>query len=143
MRAVFFAALGVVGLAACATSSHVLVGTPRAPIAPSEVRVYSDPPRYYDRIAILDASSERSFQFGDQAKVDAAIERLKREAAKLGANGVLFQGTGDKPGVVIGTGGSSVSMGGHSSVGVGLGLSHQMMHKVVHGEAIYVPPNAP
>ena len=130
-------------LAACATSSHVLVGKPRPPISAADVQVYSEPPRYYDRIAILDASSEGSFQFGDQAKVAAALERLKREAAKLGANGILFQGTGEKAGMVIGTGGSSVSMGGNSAVGIGLGLSHQLMHKVVHGEAIYVPPNAP
>ncbi|MEY4761356.1 MAG: hypothetical protein RLZZ200_1212, partial [Pseudomonadota bacterium] len=115
----------------------------RPPIPVEQVRVYLEPPRYYDRIAILDASSERSFQFGDQAKVDAALERLKQEAAKLGANGVLFQGTGDKPGMVIGTGGSSVSMGGNSSVGIGLGMSRQLMHKVAHGEAIYVPPDLP
>lgn len=134
---------GVLFLAACATSSHVMVGKARPPVSPADVRVYMEPPRHYDRIAILDASSEGSFQFGDQAKTDAALERLRREAAKLGANGVLFQGAGEKPGMVIGTGGSSVSMGGNSSIGVGLGLSRQLMHKVVHGEAIYVPPNAP
>jgi hypothetical protein len=129
--------------AACSTTSHVMIGKARAPLKPEQVTIYMEPPAQYEQIAIIDASSEMSMQFGDQAKIDAALARLKREAAKLGANGVLFQGTGDKPGAVIGTGGSNVSFGSNSAVGIGLGLSNQLMHKVAHGTAIYVPGAAP
>ena len=132
-------------LAGCSTSSHVMIGKARAPIPVTQVTVYMEPPPRYEQIAIIDASSEGSMQFGDQAKIDAALARLKSEAAKLGANGVLFQGSGDKPGAVIGTGGSNVSFGSNSAVGLGIGLSNQLMHKVVHGTAIYVseaPPAA-
>jgi hypothetical protein len=55
---------------------------------------------------------------------------------------VLFHGAADRPGAVIGTGGSGVSFGTNSAIGVGIGLSSQLMHKVVHGIAIYVG-NAP
>ena len=136
------AALGLL-LAGCSTTSHVMIGKARAPIPAAQVTVYMEPPPKYEQIALIDASSEGSLQFGDQAKLDAALARLKAEAAKLGANGVLFQGSGDKPGAVIGTGGSNVSFGSNSAVGIGIGLSNQLMHKVVHGTAIYVSDPAP
>ena len=120
-----------------------MIGKARAPIPAAQVTVYMEPPPKYEQIALIDASSEGSLQFGDQAKLDAALARLKAEAAKLGANGVLFQGSGDKPGAVIGTGGSNVSFGSNSAVGIDIGLSNQLMHKVVHGTAIYVADPAP
>ena len=133
-------------LAGCSTSSHVMIGKARTPIPVTRVTVYMEPPPKYEQIAIIDASSEGSMQFSDQAMIDTALGRLKKEAAKLGANGVLFQGTGDKPGMVIGTGGSNVSFGSNSSVGIGLGMSRQLMHKAAHGLAIFVseePPVSP
>jgi hypothetical protein len=136
------AALGVL-LGGCATSSHVMIGKARPPIPVTQVTVYMEPPAHYEQIAIIDASSEGSLQFGNQAMIDAALARLKQQAAKLGANGVLFQGSGDKPGAVIGAGGSNVSFGSNSSVGIGIGLSNQLMNKVVHGTAIYVPEVSP
>ena len=125
-------------LAGCSTSSHVMIGKARTPIPVARVMVYMEPPPKYEQIAIIDASSEGSMQFSDQAMIDTALGRLKKEAAKLGANGVLFQGTGDKPGMVIGTGGNNVSYGSNSAVGIGVGMSGQLMNKIAHGVAIYV-----
>jgi hypothetical protein len=42
-------------LAACSTSSHVLVGAARPPIAPESVRVYLQPPPHYEEIATINA----------------------------------------------------------------------------------------
>ena len=48
------AASSVLLLAGCATS-HILTGTPRAPINPAEVRVYyGDPGVPYEEIALLE-----------------------------------------------------------------------------------------
>jgi hypothetical protein len=47
-------------LAGC-VSSHVLVGTPRPPISPEQVKVYLHPPAKYEEIALLDTSSRASF----------------------------------------------------------------------------------
>jgi len=84
-------------LAGCATPhSHVVVGTQRAPISPNQVRVYLHPPARYEEVAIVDASSRESLAFTDQQKMDRVIERLKEEAAGLGANGILLEGVGDE-----------------------------------------------
>jgi hypothetical protein len=91
-------------------------------------------------IATLDASSKSAFGTGGQKSVDKVIERLKIEAAKLGANGVILQGFSDAETGSIGTGVGSDSYGNHSAVGVGVGGSLGIYKKTGHGDAIYVPP---
>ena len=127
-------------LAGCSTSSHVIIGTPRPPISPDEVRIYMQPPPKYDTIASLNASSQGSFAITSQQNMDVAISRMKEEAAKLGANGVLLQGVADSTGGSIGAGGGSTSYGPSSSHGVGVGGSFALTNKVTAGIAIYVPP---
>jgi len=133
----FFAAALLVG---CAAESHVLVGTARAPISPDQVKIYVHPPAKYEEIAIIDASSKSSAAFTDQQKMDKAIARLKEEAAKLGANGILLQGAGDQQGGAVGTGMGTATTSGHSTVGTGVGISAGILYKSANGMAIYVPP---
>src|SRR5581483_11364981 len=71
------------GAALSCASSHVLVGTPRAPISPDQVKLYLHPPTKYEEIAVLEASSKSSWAVTDQGKTNKVIERLKAEAAKL------------------------------------------------------------
>ncbi len=79
---------------------------------------------------MLEASSQTS--------MDKAIQRLKIEAAKLGANGVLIRGTGERPSGGVSTG-SGVATGGGSTVGAfGVGISFPMTQKTASGVAIYV-----
>jgi len=129
-------------LSGCATS-HVMIGQARAPISPDAVQVYTRPPSVpYEEIARLQTSSQGSFSFTAQRKTDAVVQRLKTEAAKLGANGVLLEGIGDQPSGAIGTGGGSTSYSRGSSVGGGIGIGLGMTRKVGGGIAIYVqqPP---
>lgn len=133
-------------LAACSTS-HVLTGTPRPPIDPSQVRIYyGPPPGRFEEIARLDVSSG-AFTFGSQNKADALMLNLRREAARLGANGVLLQGTAQGPagsavsvggGVGVGRGGGRTT----SSVGVGVGVNLSPTQSRASGIAIWVedPP---
>lgn len=129
-------------LAACA-SSHVLTGRARAPIDPAQVRVYYAPPTTgYEEIALLETSSG-AFTYGEQNKMDAVIGKLRAEAAKLGANGVLFQGTENGyggGGVSIGGGGGRI--GGRSYSGGGVGVDISPSKKYARGVAVYVanPP---
>ena len=137
------AALLALTLAACATS-HILTGQPRAPIDPSQVRVYFDPPPAgYEEIALLETRSG-AFTYGEQNKTDQVIDKLRVEAAKLGANGVLFQGTSDSwggTGVSVGAGGGSYGGGSSFSSG-GIGVSVTPTQKYARGVAIFVadPP---
>jgi hypothetical protein len=62
------------------------------------------------------------------------VERLKKEAASLGANGVLLQSTGSEYGGGVGTG---VGIGGGLSIGTGIFTASD--NKTARGLAIYVP----
>src|SRR5665213_375242 len=68
-RRLFVVALALMA-AACAPSSHVLVGTARASISPLDVKIYTQPPPSFEEVAILDASSKSIFQPGGQHAVD-------------------------------------------------------------------------
>ncbi len=125
-------------LAACATTSHVITGKTQTPIDASQVKIYSTAPPDYEEIAVIDATSRWSFAFGDQRKMDAVMERLRREAASLGANGVLLQSTGSESGGGISTGiGTGVGVGGGVSIGTGIFTASD--NKTARGLAIYVP----
>jgi hypothetical protein len=126
-------------LVACAPSSHVLVGNARPPIPVTQVKIYSHAPPAYEEIAILDASSKSVLGPGGQGVMDKVIERLKAQAAQLGANGVILEGFSDSETGSIGTGVGSDSYSRNSAVGVGVGGSLGIFKKTGRGTAIYVP----
>ncbi len=124
-------------LAGCASSSKVMIGAPRAPIDPALVRVYANAPVGSVEIAQLESTSAAGF--GTQGQTDAALTRLKREAAQLGANGIVVMGVGSNRsggGVSLGAG----SFGGHVGGGLGIGIPTTQKHAA--GVAIWVPPGA-
>ncbi|MDB6091715.1 MAG: hypothetical protein JWN85_4499 [Gammaproteobacteria bacterium] len=136
----------VLGLAAGAlfacASSHVMIGKARSPISPDLVQIYTQPPEAkYVEIATLDASSQWSLSFTAQGKTDRVINRLRQEAAKLGANGVVLQGVGDRVSGAIGTGLGQGSYSGNTAVSGGIGISAGLHQKIASGIAIYVEPN--
>lgn len=131
--------LAAAWIVACAPSSHVLVGTARPPTLPSQVKIYSQPPENFQEIAALDASSKSVFSGGGQKNTDKVVERLKVEAAKLGANGVILEGFDERQTGSIGSGVGSNSYSGRSAVGVGVGGSLGIFKTTGKGRAIYVP----
>ena len=145
LRALTTAALFAALLAGCATTSKVMLSPPRPAITPEQVRVYfSPPPGRYVEIAMLETSSG-GFTYGEQNKMNSVLAKLRVEAAKLGANGVLLQDT------VNGYGGSNVGVGvgggrfgGRSHVGGGIGVSISPTPKYARAIAVYVdnPPPA-
>ena len=88
---------------------------------------------------MLDTSSRGAFAITAQGKTDAVIARLKEEAAKLGANGVLLQGVGDQSAGSVSTGYAQGTSTGHSAYATGIGISGNVMIKAGSGIAIYVP----
>ena len=135
----FFAAcLSVVFLAGCSASSSVLVGEARPAIAPEEVVIYTKAPESYEEIALVESSSKSSLAFSAQGKMDTMIQRLKEEAAKLGANGVLLQQTGTEQGSTVSTGAGTATGSRSSSFGLGLGTSVGLTNTAGSGLAIYV-----
>ncbi|KAF1013044.1 MAG: hypothetical protein GAK31_03871 [Stenotrophomonas maltophilia] len=128
----------VLAAAGCASTSKVMLGQARAPIDPALVQIYSSPPPGAVDIAQLESAS--AVGFGIQGQTDAAMARLKREAAALGANGVVLVGVGSggsPVGVSVGAG----SYGSH--VGGGLGIGIPTTQKRAAGVAIRVPNPPP
>lgn len=129
-------------LAGCSTSSHILTGKSRPPIDSSLVRIYTTPPAKFEEVAIIEANSKASFAFGEQEQINKVIERLKQQAAALGANGVLLKGVGETGGATLGTGlgSASASVGGSSInvLGASIGLATDLNNKTGKGTAIYV-----
>lgn len=133
----FTALIGFAALSACATS-HVMIGQARPPISPDQVQIYLHPPaNKYVEIALLETSSKGAFAVGAQAKTNVVINRLKAEAASLGANGILLEGVGDQAAGSVGTGYATAS--GNSAFG--LGSSATVFNKTGAGLAIYVEPD--
>jgi hypothetical protein len=106
-------------LASCASTHKTMLGAARPAIAVEQVRVYQAPPRRFEEIAQLEARSGTGF--GTQGQTNAAIERLRREAAALGANGVLLLGV-DTVGSPVSLGVGAGSFGRRSGVSAGAGV---------------------
>jgi hypothetical protein len=126
-------------LVGCASTSRVMLGAPRPALAPEQVRVYfTPPPGRYREIALLQTASG-PLTYGEQNKMDNVIAKLRAEAARLGANGVLLQGTANGYGgsnVGVGVGGGSI--GGHTRIGGGVGVNISPTPKYATGTAIFV-----
>ncbi len=131
--------LGWASVCGCAASSHVLTGTARPPTNPADVKVYSTPPPLYQEIAALDAQRRSVFSAGEGG-TDKIIARLKVEAAKLGANGLILEGYDQVQTASIGSGAGSDSYSAHGSVSLGLGATVGIYKTTGKGRAIFVPP---
>jgi len=112
-------------------------GPARPPVDPAAVQVYAAPPPGSQEIAQLEASS--AVGFGTQGQTDAAVARLKREAAALGANGVVLMGVGSS-GSPVGMSVGAGSYGRHGGGGLSVGIP--TTQKRAAGIAIWVPPGS-
>jgi hypothetical protein len=79
---------GLILLTGCATGSHIITGTVRAPISPAAVKIYAAAPASAEVIGIVSASNAASLTW--QGATDKAVADLKKEAAEIGANGLII-----------------------------------------------------
>ena len=119
--AIFLVALFLV---ACASGSSIVVGEVREPIDPNQVKLYLEAPASYEIIGIVNASSDAGWT--EQQSVDYAVNELKNQAAKLGANGVLIESTGEQTSTIIG------------GYGTGYSYAIPVTEETVSGKAIFV-----
>ncbi len=118
--------LAILLLAGCATGSgsSIVVGEIREALDPNQVELYLETPETYEVIGIVTASSDAGWT--EQDSVDYAVEELKNQAAKLGANGVLIESTGSHTSTVVG------------GYGTGYIYAIPVTARSVTGKAIYV-----
>lgn len=112
MRTMRTVLLSILALLLCAcTTAHVMVGKARPPIPPEQVKVYFERPAKYQEIAILEASGEIRLPISAGDSSDRIIERLKREAGALGANGLFLWGLREQPAGGVGAGNYRAGVG--------------------------------
>jgi hypothetical protein len=136
-RLIFAIAL-VSMLAGCATSSRTLTGSPRAPLSPTDVRVYTQAPQSFEEIAVLDASRKSMTTAGGLRAIEKMIETMKSQAAEVGANGLLLEDLSDSNAVALGTGVGSQTYTHNASIDLGVGGSLEVDKKTVKARAIFV-----
>jgi hypothetical protein len=114
--------------------SSVLVGSKRPPIDAASVKLYLQAPKRYEQVAILSADARNAFA-SEQNLTNNTIERLKREAASIGANGILLQGVESKQ---VGSTGIATVNTAYPNMPVVIGSSNVVLGKEGKGIAIYV-----
>jgi hypothetical protein len=139
IRRIFAVSLSVLA-AACANTGQMLTGDARAPIAATEVRVYTQAPANFEEIAVLSASRRSISGAGGERAIQKMIASMKNQAALLGANGLLLEDFSDEQGLSLGTGVGSDSYTHNGSISVGAGGSLGVIKKTAKGRAIFVLP---
>jgi hypothetical protein len=127
-------------LTACASSSQVLTGTPRAPTAAADVRVYTQAPQRFEEIAVLSASRKSISTQGGERAIARMIESMRIQAARLGANGLLLEDFSDSTALGVGTGVGSQTYTHNGSINLGVGGSLGIVNKLARARAIVVAP---
>jgi hypothetical protein len=121
--------LVLVGLGGCASGSVIVTGSKRKPVPAEDVALLLEPPAEFETIGLVSASSDSGFT--EQGSVDYAVKKLKKLAAKLGANGVLLASMDER---------TTTAVGGNGS---GYFYAVTGKSKIVQGKAIYVKSKAP
>ena len=86
-------------LVGCASGSALVTGTVRPPIEDfTTVAILTEMPDSAEQIAIIKASSGAGWN--QQQSLDYAVEELKKQAAKIGANAVVISNRDTTTGVV-------------------------------------------
>jgi hypothetical protein len=132
-----FVGLVAVVLHACAITNEtsVLVGTPRPPTSPEQVKLYTSQPKRFVEIALVSADAAHDFM-SKQALLDKAVLNAKTQAAKVGANGILLDALGD---LQLGSSGIVVMQPtGRVAPAVGTVGTVNRTGKQISGKAIFV-----
>lgn len=75
----------------CASGTYLVTGTQRDAISADEVQIYVEEPDNYEVIGVVNASSDAGWT--EQGSLNYAVSELKKQAAKIGANGILIDRT--------------------------------------------------
>ena len=122
-------------------SASIVTGEARSATNPEMITIYRQAPPKFQEIGIIYSSAGHDFR-SDSGLLDSAIEALKGEAAKLGANGIILSNVNQRDGAqtVIGTATTtSYSANGMSSgTGTVIGTNRGDSYTRLEGLAIFV-----
>jgi uncharacterized protein YbjQ (UPF0145 family) len=119
-------------------SSSILLGKQRAAISFEDVNIYTAPPKNFEEIALIQAEAGHDFK-STQDVMNSAVERLKKEAAKLGANGILLNNVGRRDSNSVGVTTGTATAVGNTAFGSGVTTMFQGRgYQTISGTAIFV-----
>ena len=116
-------------LLGCATGTTIVTGVKRDAINFENVNLFHSAPAKYEVIGVVKASSEMGWT--DQESLDMAVEEIKKQAGKIGANGIILDRMGKEH---TGSYGNFFSNG----YGGGFFVGGDSYSQSVSGTAIYV-----
>jgi len=124
-------------LVGCSSGTIVTEGSERQPVIDNweNMYVYFSPPANYEAIGMV---SGKGRGFGDQSKMENAIEAMKEEARDAGATGILLQSAGLAEAGSV----STANVQGTSYGAYGFGVTVPIVNGRASGLAIYVPADA-
>ena len=108
-------------LAGCSSGSYILTGDAKPTTNPDDIKLYLESPQEYETIGIEEASSK--VDFSSQTATNRAVKELKKQAAKIGANGILLTDTKSKSGDVVGYYSGGVFYGDASKIKTAKGIA--------------------
>lgn len=117
--------LAVIVIAGCATGTHIITGNQRSPIPSEQVVLYPTPPKKYEIIGIVNAETSGRRQW----QMDLVVAEIKKQAAAIGANGVILGG-----GQIQSGGQGFAAIGSNGAMFVG-GLDERIQ---LSGQAVWV-----
>jgi len=118
----------VINMSGCSRGAALVTGVKKTAINVTQVKVYHTAPNNYDVIGTVNSSGFGGFS--QQGNLDSALEELKIQAAKVGANGVILTNTGEVESV---GGGTFISNG----FGGGTFVSNRSTRQTISGIAIH------
>ena len=123
--------------AGCSTGTIVEQGQERQPVIDhwENVYLYFTPPAHYEVIGMVTGKGRG---FGDEQKMNNALEGMKEEAKDAGATGVLLQSAGTVTAGSV----STATWNSNDYGGYAFGASVPVTNGSVSGLAIYVPQDA-
>lgn len=108
------------------SGAHIATGDAMPKTSSEQIKLYSYPPKHYKTLGIVAGKARHAFA-SEQTRINVAIERMKKEASALGANGIILQAIGD--------------LAAHSAVAQVIGdkiITTSTHHSTASGTAIYV-----
>jgi hypothetical protein len=135
MKRIAFAMILGASLSGCIIQkgTHIRTGEVLPATKADQVKIYMTPPAKYKVVGQVTGEGSHAF-VSKQALVDAALVRAKKEAAKLGANGILLQNVADKAANSIGM----VNMNTTGNLSTGMFVGGGITDKAVTALAIVV-----
>lgn len=124
--------------------SAIVLDESRKALSKDAVKIYRSAPEAFEEIALVNSSAGHDFK-SDSDLMNAALERLKEEAAKVGANGLILTEIKerDRPVVVTSYGIATSTVNGSRvyATGTAVGVSRGDTYTRLRGVAILVQLN--